>query len=357
MDKILWIDRDGTIVEEPHDFTVDALEKIRWVPGVIPALLALQAHGFRMVMVTNQDGIGSERFPRERFELCHEFIMHTLRTQGVAFEAVLVCPHTEEDGCDCRKPKTKMIDEYLKGAAYDTAHSAVIGDRLTDLELARRLGCQGIRIGADDGDTRTWPEIVALLTRSTRAATLKRHTKETQIDVAIDCDQVDPVSIRTGLGFFDHMLEQVARHGGFALTIAATGDLHIDEHHLVEDCALALGEALKTALGDRRGIQRYGFWVPMDESLAEVVIDLSNRPVCVFEGEFGREQVGALPTELVPHFFKSVSDALGAAVHVKVKGDNTHHMIEACFKAFGRALRMAMARQGSEVPSTKGTLS
>jgi len=188
MDRMLWIDRDGTIVEEPHDFTVDALDKIRWVPGVIPALLKLQAHGFRMVMVTNQDGLDSQRFPRQRFELCHEFIMHTLTTQGIEFEAVLVCPHTEEDGCDCRKPKTKMIDEYLQGAPYDTVRSAVIGDRLTDLELARRLGCEGIRIGDGTGDTLTWPAIVAKLTQSKRAATIQRHTNETQVDVAIDCD-------------------------------------------------------------------------------------------------------------------------------------------------------------------------
>jgi imidazoleglycerol-phosphate dehydratase/histidinol-phosphatase len=309
-----------------------------------------------MVMVTNQDGIGSERFPTHKFELCHEFIMHTLVSQGIHFEKVLICPHTEDDGCACRKPKTKMIDDYLNGATYERSGSAVIGDRLTDIEMARRLGVNGLRIGDGQGDTLTWESIVQRLLIGPRQATVLRQTSETTISVSVDLNRDNPIEVSTGIGFFDHMLEQVAKHSGISLRLKASGDLHIDEHHTVEDCALALGQAISQALGERRGLARYGFVLPMDESIAEVAIDCSNRPVSVFNGQFKREQVGTLPTELVPHFFKSLSDALGAAIHVTVRGENTHHMIEACFKGLGRALRMALAVESSTMPSTKGVL-
>ena len=350
--KVLFVDRDGTLIEEPADYQIDSLQKFRLIPGVIPALLALRDAGYTFVMVSNQDGLGTESFPEPTFREPHEFLQHLLASQGIRFEAEFICPHFAKDNCDCRKPKTGLLDEYLKQTPLDRANSYVIGDRETDLELARNIGIPGIRIGADNG----WPQIVATLTRKERTAQITRKTKETDVAVALNLDREAPIHVQTGLGFFDHMLEQVAKHGGFSLELTCKGDLHIDEHHTVEDCALALGQALRTALGDKRGIQRYGFLLPMDEALAQVAIDLSGRAYFVFEGQFGRDSVGQLPTELVPHFFRSLADTLGAAVNIKVAGDNTHHMIEACFKGVGRALRQAIRTEGSELPSTKGTL-
>jgi imidazoleglycerol-phosphate dehydratase/histidinol-phosphatase len=352
--KVLFVDRDGTLIKEPPDCQVDALAKVRLVPGVIPALLRLRDAGFRFVMVTNQDGLGTAAFPAERFEECHEHVLSLFRSQGIEFDAVFICPHSEADGCDCRKPRTGLLTRYLAATPLDLAACAVIGDRATDVELAERLGVRGLRLGeAHDG---TWSGIAALLCSRGRRATLERRTRETVVRVAVDLDADTPVGIATGIGFYDHMLEQVARHGGFALTLAASGDLHVDEHHTVEDTALALGTALKEALGERRGIARYGFVLPMDESEAQVSLDLSGRPYAVFEGAFPRAETGGLPLELVPHFFRSLAEALGAAVHVAVRGENAHHMVEACFKGLGRSLRQAIRRDGGDVPSTKGTL-
>jgi imidazoleglycerol-phosphate dehydratase/histidinol-phosphatase len=351
----LFIDRDGTLIEEPPDEQVDAYEKLRLLPGVIPALLRLRDAGYRFVMVTNQDGLGTESFPLPRFEGPQRLLLQLLESQGIVFDAVLLCPHRAGDGCDCRKPATRLADEYLAGRPMDPARSRVIGDRATDVEFAARLGIAGIRIPA--GDTGAWPRVADELTaRARRSASITRKTRETDLAVALDLDRGDPVAISTGIGFFDHMLEQVARHGGFSLTLACRGDLHVDEHHTVEDSALALGEALRSALGDKRGIGRYGFVLPMDESEARVLLDLSGRPFCAFSGRFPREAVGGLPTELVPHFFRSLADALGAAVHVEVRGENAHHMVEACFKSLGRALREALRRAGDALPSTKGVL-
>ncbi len=351
----LFIDRDGTLIEEPPDQQVDAFEKLRLLPGVIPALLRLRDAGYRFVMVTNQDGLGSASFPQPSFEGPQRLLLQVLESQGIAFDAVLVCPHLATAGCDCRKPATRLADDYLAARPMDPARSRVIGDRATDLEFAARLGIAGIRI--PPGDASAWPRLADELTaRPVRRATVARKTRETDVTVEVDLDRGEPVSIATGIGFFDHMLEQVARHGGFSLVLACRGDLHVDEHHTVEDSALALGEALRTALGDKRGIGRYGFVLPMDESEARVLLDLSGRPFCAFSGKFAREAVGGLPTELVPHFFRSLADALGAAVHVEVRGENSHHMVEACFKSLGRALRDALRREGDALPSSKGVL-
>jgi imidazoleglycerol-phosphate dehydratase/histidinol-phosphatase len=351
----LFIDRDGTLIEEPPDEQVDAFEKLRLKPGVIPALIRLRDAGYRFVMVTNQDGLGSESFPAASFEGPQRLLLHVLESQGVAFDAVLVCPHRANEGCGCRKPATRLVDAYLANRPMDPARSRVIGDRATDVELAARLGVAAIRI--EPGDLEAWPRLARELAgRAPRIAQVARRTRETEIKVTADLDRTDPVAIATGIGFFDHMLEQVARHGGFSLTLDCRGDLHVDEHHTVEDSALALGEALRTALGDKRGIGRYGFVLPMDESEARIVLDLSGRAYCAFSAAFTREAVGGLPTELVPHFFRSLADALGAAIHLEARGVNTHHLIEACFKALGRALRQAVRLEDEALPSTKGVL-
>lgn len=351
-EPILFVDRDGTLIEEVSDEQVDRLDKVRLMPDVFAALRTLSAAGYRLVMVTNQDGIGSERFPREHFELVHEFVLHLFNSQGITFDAVFICPHFAHQSCGCRKPRTGLVEEYLRQHTMDPARSAMIGDRDTDLEFARALGIRGLRVGGASG--RSWPAIVHTLLA--RSASVERTTRETTITARVELDSDAPSRIATGIGFFDHMLEQLAKHGGFALELSCRGDLHIDEHHTVEDCALSIGEALRRALGDKRGIGRYGFLLAMDESEAQVAIDLSGRAYFTFEGRFGRQQVGALPSELVPHFFRSLSDSLGAALHLTVRGENTHHMIEACFKAVGRALRPALRREGLDLPSTKGML-
>jgi len=353
--KILFLDRDGTLVVEPADEQVDSLGKIRFLPGVFTALTRLQEAGFVFVMVTNQDGLGTPSFPQAQFEEPQRFILDTFAAAGIRFEGILICPHTADAGCDCRKPPTRLVDEWLAGRHWDRQSSAVIGDRQTDLDLAARLGIRGVRVAPSATPEATdWAGVVDELLA--RRATVQRQTKETTITVEVDLERTAPVQAHTGIGFFDHMLEQLGKHGGFSLQLRCTGDLQVDEHHTVEDCALALGEALRIALGDKRGIARYGFLLPMDEARSQVAIDLSGRAYAVFEGKFGREQVGTLPTELVPHFFRSLADSLGAAVHVSVTGENTHHMIEACFKAVGRALRQAIRREGVDLPSTKGVL-
>lgn len=353
----VFVDRDGVLIEEPPDEQIDSLEKLRFVPGVYSALAALRAAGYRLVMVSNQDGLGTARYPQASFDLCQDFLLRSLASQGIEFDAIAICPHTAAENCTCRKPQTGMLRDYLMIADYDRARSVVIGDRETDLQFAANLGIRGIRLrrNADSAAPgESWPGAVrAVLARTAR---VRRKTRETAIEVGVELDETAETSIATGIGFFDHMLEQLARHGGFGLQLRCQGDLQVDEHHTVEDCALALGEALRRALGDKAGIGRYGFLLAMDEAQAQVAIDLSGRAYAVFEGRFTREQVGTLPTELVPHFFRSLADSLGCALHLSVRGENTHHMIEACFKGVGRALRPALARTGTLLPSTKGTL-
>jgi imidazoleglycerol-phosphate dehydratase / histidinol-phosphatase len=353
-ERILFIDRDGTLIEEPDDRQVDSLAKLRLAAGVIPALLELKRAGYRFVLVSNQDGLGTAAFPEESFREPQDFLRELFASQGIEFDAEFFCPHFPADDCNCRKPRTGLLTTFLADRELDLSCSYVIGDRQTDLDLAANIGVGGIRIHGEGGES--WPSIAARLRRPERVATVVRRTRETDITVSVNLDREAPISISTGIGFFDHMLEQVARHGGFSLELACKGDLGVDEHHTVEDCTLALGQALREALGDKRGIGRYGFVLPMDEALAQVAIDLSGRAYSVFTGRFGREVVGGLPTELVPHFFRSLADSLGAAIHVEVRGENAHHMIEACFKGVGRALRRAMRVRGDELPSTKGVL-
>ena len=314
----------------------------------------LQRHGYRFVMVTNQDGLGTSSFPQADFDAAQDFVLEAFRSQQITFDAVLICPHRADAGCTCRKPGTALLEPYLKTHELDRSRSAVIGDRDSDMALAERLQLRGVRVQLGGGAGTSWPAVVqALLARH---AEVKRETQETRIGVRVELDSAAPVRARTGIGFFDHMLEQLAKHGGFALELDCQGDLAVDEHHTVEDCALALGEALRAALADKRGLARYGFVLPMDETLAQVSVDLSGRPFAQFSGTFARESVGGLPTELVPHFFRSLSEGLRAAVHVQVGGENTHHMIESCFKGVGRSLRQAIRLEGTELPTTKGLL-
>jgi len=356
MKKVLFIDRDGTLIAEPADQQVDSVEKIRLVDGVIPALLRLQEAGYALVLVSNQDGLGTPSFPEADFKKAHVFLQSVLTSQGIEFSAEFFCPHFAKDNCACRKPKTGLLTEYLSATELDRQNSYVIGDRDTDLELAKNLGIQGIRLPSPSSAGATWPEIAARLTQANRSAVVARKTKETDIHVEVNLDRESPIHVLTGIGFFDHMVEQIAKHGGFALNLTCQGDLQIDEHHTVEDCAIALGTALKQALGDKHGIARFGFLLPMDETLVQIAIDLSGRGYFVFDGKFNRELVGQLPTELVPHFFRSLAENLGAAINIKVTGENTHHMVEACFKGLGRTLRQAFRVEGTELPSSKGVL-
>lgn len=354
--KILFVDRDGTLIEEPPDEQVDSLDKVRLMPGVIAALLELKKAGFEFAMITNQDGLGTDSLPQDKFDGAHRFVTELFSSQGIEFDAVFICPHFIADGCDCRKPKTALVQAYIAAAPIDPRRSFVVGDRDTDLEFAANLGIEGIRIRLHGTADDAWPGIARRILGSQRRAVVRRKTNETDIAIELDLSQGGPSSVSTGIGFFDHMLEQIAKHGGFALRLTSTGDLHIDEHHTVEDCALALGQALREALGDKRGIARYGFLLAMDEAEAQVALDLSGRPYFVWEGRFNRDRIGELPTELVPHFFRSLAEALGAALHITVRGENTHHMVESCFKGVGRSLRQAIRLDGEELPSTKGVL-
>lgn len=354
--RVLFIDRDGTLIREPDDFQVDALDKVALVDGVIPALLELAAHGYRFVMVSNQDGLGTDAFPEQQFRICQEHMLAIFESQGIDFDEILICPHLPDDSCECRKPRAGLLTHYLAQNNIDLISSAVIGDRDTDMQLAEKIGVAGILFDPDNVGGLSWQQVVDRLCYSERQASVQRKTNETDISVTVNLDRMEPITIATGIGFYDHMLEQIAKHGGFSLQLTCDGDTDIDDHHTVEDTAICLGEALRTALGNKLGIGRYGFVVPMDESEARSVIDLSGRGRFKFSGDFPREQVGELATEMVEHFFRSLSDALGAAIHIDVRGENTHHMVEACFKSVGRALRQAIRRDGSEMPSTKGTL-
>lgn len=350
--RILFIDRDGTLIEEPADEQIDSLEKLALVEGVIPALLRLKEAGYEFVIVSNQDGLGTDSYPEADFRIPHEKMHQLFASQGIRFAAEHIDPHFEHEQSPDRKPGIGMVLDYLKSGELDLADSWVIGDRQTDLELAENMGIRGFLL---EPEGLGWADIAHQLVTRPRRARVQRTTRETDITVAVDLDDTG-TEIETGIGFFDHMLDQLASHGGFRLQLRCRGDLEIDEHHTVEDCALALGEALNQALGDRRGIGRYGFVLPMDESLAQVTVDLSGRPAFQFDADFPRDQVGQLSTEMVKHFFASLSQSLGAALHLAVTGDNTHHMVEGLFKGAGRALRPALVRSGSEMPSTKGLL-
>ncbi len=349
---VLFVDRDGTLIAEPPDHQVDSLEKLALVPDVIPALLTLRDAGYHFVVVSNQDGLGAEGYPREAYERVDRAMRALFASQGIRFDEVLVCPHLAADGCLCRKPHLGLVRPILVSGELDLNRCAVVGDRETDIQLAANMGVRGFRIGEALG----WKQVARELLGSPRRARVERTTSETRLVAEVDLDGVGTASVRTGIAFFDHMLEQLARHGGFDLELVADGDLAVEAHHTVEDAALALGQALRRALGDKVGLARYGFALPMDEAAAEAVLDLSGRPYLVFRAAFPRAEVGGLPTEMVEHFYRSLAQALGATLHVSVDGQNSHHMVEATFKAVGRALRQAKLREGGGVPSTKGVL-
>jgi imidazoleglycerol-phosphate dehydratase/histidinol-phosphatase len=353
-DKLLFVDRDGCLIVEPPDGQIDSYGKFALLPDVIGALQRFVAAGYALVMVTNQDGLGSAAFPEVNFAGPHELLVSILASQGIYFREILIDRSFAHDGLDTRKPGVGMLRHYLADDGWSRAASAMVGDRETDMQFAANMGVRGFLVGSSGMD---WSELVHRLLDAPRTATVARQTRETQIMVRVDLDQSAEPKIHSGIGFFDHMLEQLGKHGGFMLQLDSAGDLHVDEHHTIEDCALALGQALRQALGDKRGIGRYGFTLPMDESLASAALDLSGRPCFVFEGHFPRDRVGEVPTELVPHFFRSLCETLGANLHLSVHGDNAHHMVEACFKAVARALRQAIRREGSDLPSTKGSLS
>ena len=356
MKTILFIDRDGTILEEPADEQIDSLDKFQFVPGALHALRAIRLRtDMLFVMVSNQDGLGTEAYPMEDFLPTHELMLRTLQGEGVTFDAIHIDRTFPADNQPTRKPGTAMLKPYMDNSAYDLAHSYVVGDRETDRQLAANLGCKALILSDEGMD---WDRISAILIAGERTATVTRTTSETDISVQVNLDGTGKADIHTGIGFFDHMLEQIARHGLIDLTIHCKGDLHVDEHHTIEDVAIALGGAIREALGDKRGIERYGFCLPMDDCLCTVALDFGGRSWLVFDAEFHRERIGDMPTEMFPHFFKSLSDAARINLHVSASGQNEHHKIEGIFKALARSLRMALRRDIDhfQLPSTKGVL-
>ncbi|ELR70889.1 Imidazoleglycerol-phosphate dehydratase [Fulvivirga imtechensis AK7] len=373
MKKVLFIDRDGTLIIEPEDEQIDSLEKLEYYPGVFTWLGKIcRELDYELVMVTNQDGLGTDSFPEDTFWPAHNRMLETLRNEGIAFNDIIIDRTKPEDNQPTRKPGTALLSKYLADG-YDLANSFVIGDRTSDVMLARNLRCSGILI--NDGSlqaslekddlsgccsitTRSWEDIYNFLAGQPRKAIVRRNTRETNIDVEVNLDGNGNSDVKTGIAFFDHMLDQIAKHGLVDLRITTIGDLEVDEHHTIEDTAIALGEAFIKALGSKRGIERYGFCLPMDDALAQVAIDFGGRNWIVWEADFKREMVGKMPTEMFYHFFKSFSDAAKCNLNIKVAGENEHHKIEAIFKAFAKAIKMAVKKEAGnyQLPSTKGVL-
>ncbi len=356
MKKILFIDRDGTLIHEPEDEQIDSFEKLVFVDGVFRNLSFIRKNlDFEFVMVSNQDGLGTDSFPEDTFWPVHNFILQTLKGEGIEFDRQFIDPHFPEDNHPNRKPGTGMLTEYIDNPEYDLAGSYVIGDRESDAQLAENLGCKSLILGRDGMN---WDKIAEILFAGERIVEMTRTTHETDITVRINLDGTGKCDIQTGLGFFDHMLEQIGRHGMMDLYVRCNGDLHVDEHHTIEDTGIVLGECLLKALGDKRGIERYGYTLPMDDSLCQVALDFGGRPWLVWDAEFKREKIGEMPTEMFLHFFKSVSDASRMNLNIKAEGTNEHHKIEGIFKAFARSVRMAVKRDiyHYQLPSTKGAL-
>ena len=354
--RLLFIDRDGTLIEEPADEQIDSFEKLKFVKGVFRNLAFIcEKLDFEFVMVSNQDGLGTNSFPEDTFWPVHNFILQTLEGEGITFDEILIDPHFPEDNAPTRKPNTGLVEKYINNPDYDIANSYVIGDRETDRTFARNIGCKSL-ILSDEGIA--WDKIAEILFAGERVAEVSRITKETDIHIKVNIDGTGKCDIHTGLGFFDHMLEQIGKHGMMDLTIHTKGDLEVDEHHTIEDTAIALGKCILQALGDKRGIERYGYCLPMDDCLCSVALDFGGRPWLVWDATFKREKIGEMPTEMFLHFFKSLSDAAKMNLNIKAEGDNEHHKIEGIFKALARSLKMAVRRDiyHYELPSTKGML-
>ena len=376
MKKVLFIDRDGTLTVEPNDFQLDTFNKLVFYPGVFQYLGNISRDlDYELIMVTNQDGLGTENFPESDFWPTQKFLIKTFKNEGIIFKEVFIDRTFPEDNAPTRKPGTALLESYINNTNYDLKNSFVIGDRLTDMQLAKNLGCKGVFIdnnpalGAEevsDKDldstivlkTKSWEFIYRHLLMMDRAVSFERKTSETVVYIEINLDGVGESKVETGLAFFDHMLDQFSKHGGIDLSLKTVGDLDVDEHHTIEDTAIALGEAISVALGDKKGIERYGFTLPMDDSLAEVSIDFGGRSWLVWEADFRREMIGKMPTEMFYHFFKSFADSAKANLNIRAKGDNEHHKIEAIFKAFAKSIKMAIKKDVEKMilPSTKGTL-
>ena len=376
MKKVLFIDRDGTLTLEPNDFQLDSFDKLIFYPNVFQYLSKIAKElDYELVIVTNQDGLGTSSFPENTFWPVHNFILQSFENEGVVFDQVFIDKSFPKDQQPTRKPGTELLKSYIDNPAYDLENSYVIGDRLTDMELAKNLGCKGILIDTDTErgaaevtdaaldaiivlKTQLWEEIYQRLLFKDRKATLTRNTKETKIAIALNLDGSGQSTIDTGIAFFDHMLDQLARHGQMDISIQTKGDLEVDEHHTIEDTAIALGETFALVLGKKLGIERYGFTLPMDDALAQVAIDFGGRNWLVWEAEFKREMIGKMPTEMFFHFFKSFADGAKANINIKAEGDNEHHKIEVIFKAFAKAIKVAVKRDSSKMilPSTKGML-
>ncbi|MGB1080645.1 MAG: bifunctional histidinol-phosphatase/imidazoleglycerol-phosphate dehydratase HisB [Flavobacteriaceae bacterium] len=374
MKKVLFIDRDGTLALEPTDYQLDALDKLEFYPGVFQYLGRISKEmDYEVVMVTNQDGLGTASFPEDSFWPTHDFMLTALKNEGVAFDEIFIDKSLPEDNAPTRKPKTGMLTAYLNNADYDLANSYVIGDRLSDMQLAQNLGAKGILLQYDDRmgqeisdelksvialQTQTWEAIYTLLKAGSRRAVHTRTTKETDISIELNLDGTGQSNIDTGIAFFDHMLDQLARHGGIDIALTTKGDLEVDEHHTIEDTAIALGEAFAMALGTKLGMERYGFCLPMDDCLAQVAIDFGGRAWLMWDAKFKRELIGKMPTEMFFHFFKSFADGAKANLNIKAEGHNEHHKIEAIFKAFAKAIKAAIKRDAEKLvlPSTKGQL-